>query len=129
MSRRMQSLLVSIIKMDGSKMPGKRDVLKEHLVALQGFELNEPVSYRRFFKKDVDIEVSEMKVIAKGSCTIPASISSKAEFYKIISVAAAVDFGKKRFTNEVKESEMVPCKESRTFLFEHTLTEKNYLFY
>lgn len=128
MSRRLQSLLTAVIKMDESKEPGERDIAKEYLAALQGFELNEALSYLKFFKKDVDIGVNEKGITAKGYCTVSKSLLKKADYYKIVSVAASVNFKKKQFLNEVKESELVPCK-SRQFVFEHRLTTADYLFY
>jgi hypothetical protein len=128
MSRRMQSLLTAVIKMDAGKEPGKRELTKEHLTTLQGFELDEHFSYRKFFKKDVDIVVSKKAVITKGYCTISKAMAKKADFFKVVSVAATVDFNKKQFLNDVKESELLPCK-NKPFVFEHCLSIADYLFY
>lgn len=129
MSRRLQSLLLSIIKADESNEPGNRDIAKERLVALQGFEVNAHLSHQKFFKKDVDIEVGKKAVVATGQCTISKAIAKGANYYKVISVAAAIDFEKKVFLNDVKESEMLACKGSKDFVFEHSLKANGYLFY
>jgi hypothetical protein len=129
MSRRLQSLITSVIKMDGSHEPGKRDLTKENLAVLQDFELNEHLSYRKFFKKDVEISTSENGVSSEGVCTLSKAFTRKADCYKVVSVLAAVDFKKKRFVHEVKESELLPCKGSRRFVFEHSTAEAGWLFY
>jgi hypothetical protein len=129
MSRRLQSLLLSIIKMDGSQPPGQRDVLKQHFTLLQGFELSSHLSYQRFFKKDIDVEMDKKRVVAGGRCTLSKAIAKHADCYKVVSVVAAVDFKKKRFVNDVKESELLPCRVSKEFLFEHSLNVKGTLFY
>lgn len=59
MSRRLFSLLLSVMKTYEGNLPGKRDVVKGQLIALQGFELNTHLSYKKIFKKDVDIEVQK----------------------------------------------------------------------
>jgi hypothetical protein len=129
MSRRLQSVLLSIIKMDESQPPGQRDVLKRHFTLLQGFELNSHLSYQKLFKKDVDVEMDKKRVVAGGRCTLSKAIAKQADCYKVVSVAAIVDFKKKRFVNDVKESELLPCKVSKEFLFEHSLNMKGTLFY
>lgn len=128
MSRRLQSLLTSVIKMDTRKEPGDRDLMKAHLVALQGFELNEHLSYLNFFKKDVGIDVNKKTVVAKGFCTIPKAIAKKADYFKVVSVVASANFGEKQFLNDVKESELLSSK-SKEFVFEHSLRHADYLFY
>lgn len=129
MSRRLQGLMTAIVKMDAESERGKRDIVKAHLVQLQGFELNETLSYKKFFKKDVDVEVQDGKVVASGKCTLPRGIGGKAGFYKVISVAASIDFKKKKMVNSVKESELLPSTGSRQFLFEHSVDESHCLFY
>jgi hypothetical protein len=129
MSRRLQGVLLSIIKMDAGRPPGERDVLKEQLILLQGFELNSHLSYQKFFKKDVDVETGKKRVVAGGRCILSKAIAKQADSYKVVSIAAAVDFEKKRFINDVKESELLPCKGSKEFLFEHGLNVKGTLFY
>jgi hypothetical protein len=129
MSRRLQSLLLSVIHMDQSRPRGQRDVLQEELIILQGFDLNMHLSYSKFFKEDVDVEILKDTVVAKGRCTIPTDIARRADYYKVVSVAAAADFKKKNYLNDVKESKLLPCKESKRFVFEHGLTRQGYLFY
>lgn len=129
MSRRLQSLLTAVIKMDASREPGKRDIASEHLAVLQGFELNEHLSYMKFFKKDIDIEVHKKGMVAKGHCTISSAIAKKADYYKVVSVAAEVDFMKKKFLNDVKESELLSCKGGKNFVLEHKLNGSHCLFY
>lgn len=129
MSRRLQSLITFLIKMDAESDRGQRDIVRAHLIQLQGFELNAHCSYRKFFKKDVDIEVRGKQVMAKGQCTVSKAISRKAGFYKVISVLASIDFKKKRMVNDVKESEVLPCGGKEAFLFEHSLDSTDCLFY
>jgi hypothetical protein len=129
MSRRLQSLLLSIIKMDQTMPRGQRDVLQEELIILQGFDLNMHLSYSKFFKEDVDVEIHKGSVVATGQCTISRDIAKRADYYKVVSVAAAADFKKKNYLNDVKESEPLPCKGSKRFIFEHGLTQQGYLFY
>jgi hypothetical protein len=129
MSRRLQGVLLSIIKIDESRQPGQRDILKEHFTLLQGFELNSHLSYQKFFKKDVDVVMDKKRVVAGGRCTLSMAVAKQADCYKVVSVVAAVDFKKKRFMSDVKESELLPCKLSKEFLFEHSLNVKGTLFY
>ena len=129
MSRRLLSLITSLIRMDGSKQRGKRDLSKEHLVRLQEFELNEHLSYKKFFKKNVDIDVRKESVAATGKLSLPKSTGKKADFYKVVSVVASVDFTGNDYQTDVKESEMLACEGSRSFVFEHSPEMKNCVFY
>jgi hypothetical protein len=129
MSRRLQSVLLSIIKVDESNMPGKRELVKEHLVRLQGFELNAQLSYQNFFRKDVTIEINKGIIDVSGHCILSGTMVKKASHYKVMSVAARVNIEKDRYINDVKESELLSCKGSQTFQFKHKLDEKGLLFY
>jgi len=129
MSRRLQSLLISIIKADDSKLPGERDIVPEHMVALQGFELNSKCSYRKFFKSDVDVAVQKKTLLAHGTLHVSSAIGRKANCYKLVCVIASVDIKYCKFGNEIKETEFIPCKGSRNFEFEYPIYMRNYLFY
>ncbi|HWI94071.1 MAG TPA: hypothetical protein VNT20_22510 [Flavisolibacter sp.] len=128
MSRRLQSLLTLIIKMDTSKEPGKRELVKAHLTELQDFELNDHLSYLKFFKKGVDIEVHKKGITTKGFCILSKVIAKKADHFKVISVAASVNFAEKKFLNDVQERTVLPLT-TKTFVFEHEMPATEHLFY
>lgn len=130
LTQRLCSVITKTIKADSVHKPGSRIITAEGLQKVFGsFQLNAVTAHDQFLSKPIKTEVSDDILYV----TIPFALKEKIKgptHWKIKSMYCEIDFAKKKFVWDIKESEYIPASVKKQELsFEHAIKGKGFGFY
>jgi hypothetical protein len=104
LNHRVQKKLLALLKLDHRHPAGKRLLLKEHFKAFGALQLNEACKAETFFVLPVKRGVEAGRLTAEVRVRGEGIEGKAATHFKVVSVAALVDFRAGREVHEARES-------------------------
>lgn len=130
LNHRVQKKLLALLKQDHRHQAGKRLLLKEQFKNFGVLQLNEACKAETFFVLPVKRMVEAGRLVAEAGVRGKGIEGKAATHFKVVSVAALVDFTAGREVHEVRESGIQALGEGDgTFRFIHNVRGRGVWFH
>ena len=129
LKNRLQKKLMEILRYDTGQMPGSQLFLKEHFKHFGVMELRADSKPGDYFRFPIEraLQGNELTIEAKVVAKIPSE--KEATHFKVVSVAAYIDFKKRKQVHDAIFTEHFPLSKPKTLHLTHTLKGKGILFH